>query len=100
MRPCATDHWDAQYAVATRPLYQIQPLWRVPKAIQATTPNCARTSAPRSGAGRALLNQSVALSIALRTRMLARVIAIPDDRLLQPLAQRRAGAEAEQLLRA
>src|SRR4051794_35765362 len=98
--PCATAHCDAQYSVASPPLYQSQPLCGVSNASQATTASCTSTSAASSGAGGALLNQAAARAALLRTRMLTRDVPIPGDRLLEPLTQRRASTEAEELLRA
>src|SRR3954447_9290343 len=98
--PWATAHCDAQYSVASPPLYQSQPLCGVSNASHATTASCTSTSAPSSGTAGALLNQSAARTAALRTCMLTRGVSIPGDRLLEPLTQRRARAEAEELLRA
>src|SRR3954454_24135496 len=100
MSACATAHCALQYSVASPPLYQSQPLCGVRWASQATTPSWARVRIARSGAGRAFRNQSAATIAALRTRMLTRDVSIPRDRALQPVAQRSARAEAEQLLRA
>src|SRR3954452_6666573 len=96
--PCATDHCEAQYSVASPPLYQIHPLCGVSNASHATTANCAATSTASSGVGRALLDQAAARTTALRARMLSRDIPIPRDRLLQPFTQRRRRTEAEQTL--
>src|SRR4029079_19053209 len=98
--PCATAHCDDQYSVASPPLYQSQPFRGVSNASHATTASCTSTSAASSGTGGALLNQAAARTAALRTRMLTRDVSIPGDRLLEPLAQRRARTEAEELLRA
>src|SRR5882672_1377030 len=88
IQPWAIDHCAVQYSVASPPLYQIHPLCGVPKA-----------SAASSGAGRALLNQSTVRRAALRARMLPGGVPIPGNRPLEPFAQRRLRAEAEELLR-